>query len=209
MSQRISCRLSCNPATHCNRGCVYVTESKCTPTKTRISCSKATSTSHHTHHSYKHLHWWKRNLYDMVVELEFFLRPTVSRPVSLGIGPPFGTLDQILSCSSFFWQLRRCAVNASSLTRKRVCNLLLNCFWVLPEQSHVSRSPTELMAISYCLIWDSPNLEGQVPVFISPRNRVAQIYPRALGSLSVASYDSRGLRWKYSNPPPHGVYGGD
>jgi hypothetical protein len=33
---------------------------------------------------------------------EFFLRPTVSRPVSLGIGPPFGTLDQILSCSSFF-----------------------------------------------------------------------------------------------------------
>jgi hypothetical protein len=26
-----------------------------------------------------------------------------------------------------------------------------------------------------------PNLEGQVPVFISPRNRVAQLYPRALG----------------------------
>jgi hypothetical protein len=36
------------------------------------------------------------------------------------------------------------------------------------------------------------NLEGQVPVFISPRNRVAQLYPRALGSLSVASYDSQG-----------------
>jgi hypothetical protein len=28
------------------------------------------------------------------------------------------------------------------------------------------------MIIFYCLIWDSPNLEGQVPVFISPRNRV-------------------------------------
>jgi hypothetical protein len=25
-----------------------------------------------------------------------------------------------------------------------------------------------------------PNLEGQVPVFISPRNRIAQFYPRAL-----------------------------
>jgi hypothetical protein len=25
-----------------------------------------------------------------------------------------------------------------------------------------------------------------------------------LGSLSVASYDSQGLRWKYSCPPPHG-----
>jgi hypothetical protein len=36
-------------------------------------------------------------------------------------------------------------------------------------------------------------LEGQVLVFISPRNKVAQTYPRALGSLSVAaSYDSQG-----------------
>jgi hypothetical protein len=32
-----------------------------------------------------------------------------------------------------------------------------------------------------------PNLEGQVRV--SPRNRVDQLYPRALGSLFVASYD--------------------
>jgi hypothetical protein len=36
------------------------------------------------------------------------------------------------------------------------------------------------------------SLEGQVPVFISQRNRVAQIYPEALGSLFVASYDSLG-----------------
>jgi hypothetical protein len=41
-------------------------------------------------------------------------------------------------------------------------------------------------------IRDSPNLEGQVPVFISPSERVAQLYPQALGSLSVASYDSQG-----------------
>jgi hypothetical protein len=27
---------------------------------------------------------------------------------------------------------------------------------------------------------------------------------RLLGSLSVASSDSQGLRWKYYNPPPHG-----
>jgi hypothetical protein len=37
-----------------------------------------------------------------------------------------------------------------------------------------------------------PNLEGQVPVFISPRNRVAQLYHQALGSLFVASFDSKG-----------------
>jgi hypothetical protein len=33
---------------------------------------------------------------------------------------------------------------------------------------------------------------------------VVQLYPRALGSLFIDSYDSQGLRWKYSNPPPHG-----
>jgi hypothetical protein len=40
-------------------------------------------------------------------------------------------------------------------------------------------------------IRDSPNLEGHVPVFISPRNRVVQIYPQTLGSLFVAFYDSQ------------------
>jgi hypothetical protein len=41
-------------------------------------------------------------------------------------------------------------------------------------------------------IKDSTNLEGQVPVFISRRNRVARLYPQALGFLFVDSYDSQG-----------------
>jgi hypothetical protein len=48
-------------------------------------------------------------------------------------------------------------------------------------QSLNGPSRSEPVTILYCLIWDSPNLESQVPVFISPRNRVAQLYPRALG----------------------------
>jgi hypothetical protein len=39
---------------------------------------------------------------------------------------------------------------------------------------------------------DSPNLESKVPVFLSPRSRVAQLNSQALGSLFVASYDSQG-----------------
>jgi hypothetical protein len=35
-------------------------------------------------------------------------------------------------------------------------------------------------------------LEGQVPVFISPRKRMAQLYPQTQGSLFVASYDTQG-----------------
>jgi hypothetical protein len=37
----------------------------------------------------------------------------------------------------------------------------------------------------------SPNLEGQVSVFISPRHRVAQLYTQTPGYLSVASYNSQ------------------
>jgi hypothetical protein len=37
-----------------------------------------------------------------------------------------------------------------------------------------------------------PELKGQVPIFISSRNRMAQLYPPALSSLFIASYDSQG-----------------
>jgi hypothetical protein len=59
-------------------------------------------------------------------------------------------------------------------------------------QSFLGPSPLGLAYIFYCLRFDSPNLEGQVPVFISPGNRVARLYPQALGSLFVASYVSQG-----------------
>jgi hypothetical protein len=55
-------------------------------------------------------------------------------------------------------------------------------------------SHAELVTLLCCLIWDSPNLEDQVPVFISPRNRVAQLYSRVLGFLYVSSYDSQGYQ---------------
>jgi hypothetical protein len=61
-------------------------------------------------------------------------------------------------------------------------------------QSLNGPSHTEPVTILYCLIGDSPNLKGQVPVFIYPRNKVAQLYPRALGSLYVASYDNKASR---------------
>jgi hypothetical protein len=110
------------------------------------------------------------------------------RPVCLGVRHPSGTHEQFFfPLEISFRQLRVCYFEVPSLTSGRVCNLLYNCFWTLPEQSLLSRSPAALTAIFYCLIWDSPNLEGQVPVFIFPRNRVVQLYPRALGSLFVAS----------------------
>jgi hypothetical protein len=154
---------------------------------------------------------------------------------------------------------------------------LLFTFPAGPCQSSLFRGPilAELTTIFYCLIWDSSNMEGQVPVFtrISPSRsrsyfmtegqsvclgvghpfgahdqillfllfcrKMALLFVlgrplwredgsvicsaicqwsesrsthdhtllshlRLLGSLSVASYDSQELQWRYSNPPPRG-----
>jgi hypothetical protein len=65
--------------------------------------------------------------------------------------------------------------------------LALTSAVTLGPESHGTHDQILLYQIRY-----SPNLEGQVPVFISSRNRVAQIHPQAMGSLFVTSYDSQG-----------------
>jgi hypothetical protein len=78
----------------------------------------------------------------------------------------------------------------SSLTRRLVCRLQL----LLALASAVVLGPSSagLMTIFYCLRLDSSKLEGQVPVFIPPKKRVAQLYTQVPGSLLVASYTSQG-----------------
>jgi hypothetical protein len=91
-----------------------------------------------------------------------------------------------------FFQLNACGYSpyvTSSLTRGWVCRLqlllVLTSARILGSESQGTRDHILLSQIL-----DSPNLEGQVPVYISPRNRVAQLYPQALGLLFVASYNS-------------------
>jgi hypothetical protein len=51
---------------------------------------------------------------------------------------------------------------------------LVICCWSSTAQPFFGSSPTELTTIIYCLRFETPpDLEGQVPVLISPRNRVA------------------------------------
>jgi hypothetical protein len=78
-----------------------------------------------------------------------------------------------------------------SLRRGWVCNLLVQLLLGFTREALSGPSLAERTVIFYWLIWDAPNLEGQVPVFISLRNRVAQLYPRALGSIFLASYNSQ------------------
>jgi hypothetical protein len=62
--------------------------------------------------------------------------------------------------------------------------LVLPSAVILRSESHETHDHILLSQIR-----DSSNLEGQVPVFISPRNKKAQLYPQGLGSLFIASYD--------------------
>jgi hypothetical protein len=81
----------------------------------------------HVHHNVS-LHLRTGFHSTVTLELEFILRPTVSRPVRLGIGLPFGAHDQILSFSFFFSFDNYFVVlpRVPSLTRGRVCSLQCN-----------------------------------------------------------------------------------
>jgi hypothetical protein len=79
--------------------------------------------------------------------------------------------------------LLACWCREPSLTRGRVCSLQL--LLVLASNAILGSHVCETHDCTwYFTLPDSrfPNLEGQVPVFIFPRNRVAQLCPRALGS---------------------------
>jgi hypothetical protein len=71
-----------------------------------------------------------------LVEVEVNLRPTVSRPVCLGVRHPSATSDQLFFLREIsFRQLQVCYFVAPSLTRGQVYNLLYNSFWAL-QSSH-------------------------------------------------------------------------
>jgi hypothetical protein len=149
--------------------------------------------------------WWH------LTKVKVILRPTVSRPVCIGVRHPSGTREKfftsffcidncgylavghplwpedgsVIYSYNCFWAfcIDNCGYLAVGHPLWREDGSVIysyNCFWALPEQSLSGPSRAELTAIFYCLIWDSHNLQGQV-VFISPRKRVAQLYPRALG----------------------------
>jgi hypothetical protein len=151
---------------------------------------------------------------ELTSESRVTLRLAVNRhSIHLGV-KPLETHDQ-----RFLFQLNPCPYSpyvTSSLTTGWVCCLEL----LLGLASAVILGSASRGATFYCHrfkthpIWRVrspylyppgtgwPSYIPRNPVFISPRNRVAQLYPEELGSLFVASYDSQGCAGGIRTPPP-------
>jgi hypothetical protein len=104
-----------------------------------------------------------------------------------------------LTTSNFIFKLTTCCYSpyvTFPLTRGWVCRLQL---LLVLASAVIFRSESHILLSQ---IRDSPNLEGQVRVFRSSRKRVGPLYPQALGSLFVASYDSQsygvGIRSRFT-----------
>jgi hypothetical protein len=75
--------------------------------------------------------------------------------------------------------------------------VLFSFCWASRAQPFSGLIPMGLMSILCLYFWDCPNLEGQVPVCIFPRNKVAQSYLQALWSRSYFTTDGQTVRMSW------------
>jgi hypothetical protein len=139
------------------------------------------------------------------VEVEVKLRPTVNRPVRLGVKHPSGTRDQFFFLLEiFFRQLRVCYFVAPSLTRGWVCNLLLLLVLAsaVPLGSEPRGTQTHILLSQFLRL---PQPRGPGPRNYIPQEQGGPDIPPGIWFPFRRLLRLAGLRWRYSVPPPHGI----
>jgi hypothetical protein len=131
---------------------------------------------------------------------------TDSQSASLGVRHPSGTRDQFfLLLEIFFRQLSVCYFVAPSLTRGRVCNLLLLLVLAsaVPLGSESQRTQDHIL-LSQFLRLPQPGEPG--PRIYIPQEQGGPVIPPGTGFPFRRLLRLAGLRQRYSIPPPHGIY---
>jgi hypothetical protein len=84
------------------------------------------------------------------VNVKVMLRPTVSRPVGLGIKHPTGAYGQVLLLSDSCW-----FVDVGRSLWREDGSVVYNCSWSLPMQTFSGPTPMGLVTIIYCLRFET------------------------------------------------------
>jgi hypothetical protein len=137
-----------------------------------------------------------------LTEVEVNLRPTVSP----GVRRPSGTREQFFFLLEIsFRQLRVCYFEAPSLTRGRVCNLLLQLLLgparAVTLGSKSRRNHGHILQSHLRL----PQPGGPGSRIYIPQEQSGPVIPPGTGFSFCHLLRLAGLRWRYSNPPPQGV----
>jgi hypothetical protein len=125
---------------------------------------------------------------------------------SLGVRCPSGTHDKFFFLLEiFFRQLRVCYFVAPSLTRGRVCNLLVQFLLGLVRAVTLgskSRRTHGHILLSHLKF---PQHRGPGSRIYIPQEQGGPVISPDTGFHFCRLLRLAGQRWRYSNPPPHGV----
>jgi hypothetical protein len=129
------------------------------------------------------------------VGVEIILRPTVSRSVRLGVRHPSGIRDQFFFLLDiFFRQLGVCYFVAPSLTKRRVCNLLLLVVLASAVPLGPQSRETETRILSQSLGLPTWRAKSRIPI---PQEHGGPDMPPGTGFPFRRLLRLAGLRWRY------------
>jgi hypothetical protein len=149
------------------------------------------------------------NVWDEItkeVKFQSMLRPTVSRPVCLGVRRQSETREQFFCLLEIsFRQSRVCYFVAPSLTRGRVCNLLLLLVLAIavPLGSESSGTQDHILLPQFLRL---PQPGGPGPRIYIPQEQGGTVISPGTGFPFCRLLRLSGLRRRYSNPPSRGKW---
>jgi hypothetical protein len=142
---------------------------------------------------------WYLNSFRFRFRFRLFLWPMDSRTVCLGVGP-----HQIFSAVK---HLRSSCWEVPSLTRGRVCNLFeqfVATLWSKSRRTHGNILLSHLLLYVSLLLYVTVSLEPPPIWRAIPQEQGGPVIPPYTGFPFCRLLRLKGLRWRHSNPPPHG-----